>query len=214
MVYHRAADGQHPQVCFDEKSVQLLADARPEQALRPGRPRRRDYEYVRHGTRNVFLFVEPKTGQRHTVVTRRRTKIDFGKAMRYLVDDLYPEAEWIDVVLDNLNTHTADVLREVFGKVEADRLLAHLRFHYTPRHASWLNLAESELAVMTTQCLDRRLGDEWTLATELIAWENRRNRAAQPIQWSLSWKRARRIFCLAKADTPAHERDRISCSDH
>lgn len=193
-LYHRPPHPDRPLVCFDEKSVQLVADSRPEWAAQPGRPRRRDYEYVRRGTRNVFVFVEPWTGKRQTLVTRQRTKLDFAKAMRYLADTLYPEAEWIDVVLDNLNTHTAEALIEIFGKPEADRLLARLRFHYTPLHASWLNLAESEFAVMTTQCLDRRLADEWTLATELIAWEAARNRAAVPIQWSLTWKRAKRVF--------------------
>lgn len=128
--------------------------------------------------------------------------------MRYLADTLYPEAEWIDVVLDNLNTHTAEVLIEIFGKPAADQLLARLRFHYTPLHASWLNLAESEFAVMTTQCLDRRLADAWTLATELIAWEVSRNQAAVPIQWSLAWKRAKRMRVFAdphmrsRADNP------------
>lgn len=203
-LYHQSRDKGHPLVCFDEKSVQLLSDSRPERPTRQGRPRRRDYEYVRHGTRNIFVFVEPRTGQRHTLVTRRRTKVDFSYAMRYLADTLYPKAEWIDVILDNLNTHTAEVLIEVFGKPEAERLLARLRFHYTPLHASWLNLAESEFAVMTSQCLDRRLGSEWELATELIAWELPRNRAAVKIEWSLKWKRAKRLFAHAgKCSTEA-----------
>lgn len=193
-LYHQVRDVRHPLVCFDEKSVQLLSDSRPEHLAAVGRPRRRDYEYVRHGTRNIFLFVEPHTGQRHTLVTRRRTKLEFSYAMRYLADTLYSEAEWIDVILDNLNTHTAEVLIEIFGKPEADRLLARLRFHYTPLHASWLNLAESEFAAMTSQCLDRRLGSEWDLATELIAWELPRNRSAVKIEWSLKWKRAKRLF--------------------
>lgn len=200
-LYAQPYDPRHPQVCFDEKSVQLLADSRPEQPPQPGQPRRRDYEYVRRGTRNVFIFVEPHTGQRHTLVTRRRTKVDFAKAMRYLVDILHPQAEWLDVVLDNLNTHTAETLIEIFGKPEADRLLARLRFHYTPLHASWLNLAENELSVMTGQCLDRRIADEWTLATELIAWELPRNQQAKPIQWSFNWKRAKRLFCTDRASS-------------
>lgn len=207
-LYHRPSDPRRPLVCFDEKSVQLVADSRPESAARPGRPRRRDYEYVRCGTRNVFVFVAPWTGQRHTLVTRRRTKHDFAKAMRYLVDTLHPDAEWIDVVLDNLNTHTVEALIEVFGKPEADRLMARLRFHYTPLHGSWLNLAESEFAVMTTQCLDRRIADEWTLATELIAWENPRNHAAVPIQWSFTWKRAKRLFGRAHMCSPVHNPDK------
>jgi hypothetical protein len=198
--YAQPYDPQHPLVCFDEKSLQLLADSRPEQPASPGRPRRRDYEYVRRGTRNLFVFVEPKAGQRHVLVTQRRTKEDFAKAMRYLTDALYPQAAWIEIVLDNLNTHAADSLYEHFGRQEAERILARVRFHYTPLHASWLNLAESEIAVMTGQCLDRRIPDEWTLALELVAWEQARNQHAQPIQWSFDWKRTKRLF--HKPSTP------------
>lgn len=185
-------------VCFDEKSLQLLADSasRPTRAVRPGHPRRQDYEYVRHGTRNIFLWVEPKAGLRHTWVTLRRTKEDFAKAMRYLVDVLYPapQVERIDLVIDNLNTHTTDTLIEIFGKPEADRILSRMVFHYTPLHASWTNIAEMEFSAMTVQCLDRRIPDEWTLASELVAWELRRNQRAEPIRWSFTWKRARRLF--------------------
>jgi hypothetical protein len=193
-LYARAYNPQRPVVCFDEKSLQLLADSRPEHPMKSGHPRRRDYEYVRHGTRNIFIFVEPKTGQRHSLVTRRRTKEDFAKAIRYLVDTLYPEAECIELVLDNLNTHTVETLIEMFGKAEADRIMSRLTFHYTPLHASWVNVAEIELSAMTQQCLDRRIADEWTLWTELMAWEAPRNRRAIPIQWSFNWKRARRMF--------------------
>jgi hypothetical protein len=173
--------------------VQLLADARSTRPLTPGYPRRRDYEYVRCGTRNLFLFIEPKVGQRRVLVTRRRTKEDFAKAMRYLVDEMYPQVPVIDVVLDQLNTHAADTLIEIFGKVEADRLLAHLVFHYTPLHASWLNIAEIILSALTRQCLDRRIGDEWTLVMEILAWEYRRNAEHQSVAWSFDWKRARRF---------------------
>lgn len=181
-------------VCFDEQSVQLLADSRPAQPMRPGWIRRQDYEYVRHGTRNVFMFLEPKAGARHVLVTRRRTKLEWAKAMRYLVDVLYPRAPLIDLVYDNLNTHVPNTLIEIFGKVEADRLLARLVLHPTPVHASWLNMAEIDLSAMTSQCLKGRLPDEWSLALELIAWENRRNCAHQPIVWSYNWRRARRTF--------------------
>lgn len=197
-LYRRPYDPGRPAVCFDEKSLQLLADPahRPTRRVRPRHPQRRDYEYVRHGTRNIFLWVEPQVGSRHTLVTLRRTKEDFAKAMRYLVDVLYPapRVEQIDLVTDNLNTHTPDTLIEIFGKPEADHILSRVVFHYTPLHASWTNIAEIEFSAMTSQCLDRRIPDDWTLATELVAWELRRNQRAQPIRWSFTWKRAKRLF--------------------
>ncbi len=197
-MYRRRYDPQRPVVCFDEKSLQLLANpaAYPTRAARPGYPRQQDYEYVRHGTRNIFLWVEPRAGYRHTWVTRRRTKIDFAQAIRYMADVLYPapRVKQIDLVIDNLNTHTPDTLIEVFGMPEADRILSRIVFHYTPLHASWTNIAEIEFSAMTSQCLDRRIPDEWTLATELIAWDQWRNQRAEPIRWSFTWKRAKRMF--------------------
>jgi hypothetical protein len=193
-LYAQPYDKTRPLVCFDEKSVELHADTRPPLAMAPGKPKRIDYEYQRNGTRNVFLFLEPKAGKRHTLVTRHRTKHQWAYAMRYLVDALYPEAVMIDVVLDNLNTHLADVLIEIFGKAEADRILQRLTFHYTPRHSSWLNMAEIELSVMARQCLRRRLPNELTLATELIAWERPRNDAQIKICWRFSRQDARRVF--------------------
>jgi hypothetical protein len=193
-LYRRAYDPRHPVVCFDEKSLQLLADpaSRPARAACPKHPRRQDYEYVRHGTRTIFLWVETKVGYRHTLVTLWRTKEDFARAMRYLVDVLYsdPQVEYIDLVVDNLNTHMPNTLIEIFGKPEADRIV----FHYTPLHASWTNVAEMEFSAMTSQCLDRRIPDECTLATELVAWELPRNQWAEPIRWSFTWKRAKRLF--------------------
>jgi hypothetical protein len=193
-LYAQPYEKSRPMVCFDEKSVELHAETRTPLAMRPGKPKRRDYEYTRNGTRNVFLFLDPKAGKRHTLVTRRRTKHDWAQAMRYLVDELYPEAPVIDVVLDNLNTHTSEVLIEIFGKPEADRILSRLAFHYTPVHGSWLNMAEIELSVMERQCLKRRLGNEFTLATELIAWERPRNEARVTIRWKFSTQDARRVF--------------------
>lgn len=193
-LYERPVENAHPLVCFDEKSVELHAEVRTPIPVQPHHPRRRDYEYERCGTRNVFLFLAPKAGERHTLVTQRRTKEDWAKAMRYLADELYPEAERIDVVLDNLNTHRADVLIEIFGKAEADRLLSRLTFHYTPLHGSWLNMAEIELSVMARQCTRRRLGDAFTLATELIAWEKPRNDARVTIRWKFTRKDAQRVF--------------------
>jgi hypothetical protein len=193
-LYAQPYDPARPTVCFDEQNVQLLADSRPGLPLKPGYSKRQDYEYVRRGTRNLFTFVEPKRGWRHVLVTRRRTKEDLAKAIRYLVDGLYPEALLIDLVWDNLNTHATDALIEIFGKVEADRILARLVLHPTPLHASWLNMAEIDLSTLTSQCLDRRIPDEWTLAIELIAWESRRNQVLRPIHWSFDWKRAKRLF--------------------
>jgi len=193
-LYAQPFDPTRPTVCFDEQLVQLLADARPTQSVQPGHARRQDYEYVRGGTRNVFMFAEPKAGKRHVVVTRHRTKEDWAKAMRYLLDELYPEVSLLDLVYDNLNTHAVNPLIEIFGKVEADRLLARLVLHPTPLHTSWVNIAEIELSAMTSQCLDRRIPDEWTLAMELIAWEGDRNDLHQPVAWSFRWTRAKRIF--------------------
>ncbi len=204
-LYARPYDPQRPTICFDEQPVQLLADARPGLPLKRGYARRQDYEYIRCGTRNLFLFFELKAGKRQVLVTRHRTKEDFAKAMRYLVDVLYPEALRIDVVLDQLNTHTAEALIEIFGQAEADRLLARLVFHYTPLHSSWVNAAEIELSVLTRQCLDRRIPDEWTLVLEELAWEERRNAIHQPIAWSFDWKRARRLFRKRQGDTSGRQ---------
>lgn len=200
-LYAQPYDPLHPMVCFDEKSMQLLADSRTPYPMKPGQPRRQDYEYRREGTRNLFMFVEPKAGQRRVLVTRRRTKRDFAYAIRYLVDELYPDAEYIDVVLDNLNTHTYLALVETFGKHEADRLWQHLRFHHTPAHGSWLNMAEIELSILSRQCLKRRLPDEWTLTLEIIAWENARNLAKAKIHWSFTVDDARRVFPSAYPPT-------------
>jgi hypothetical protein len=193
-LYQRPYNPHRPLVCFDEKSVQLLAHIRACLALQPGQPRREDYEYKRQGTRNLFVFAEPKAGKRHLLITRRRTKRDFALAMRYLVDVLYPEAEMIDVVLDNLNTHHYHSLVEFFGKTEADRIMARLEFHFTPAHASWLNMAEIEISVMSQQCLNQRLPDEWTLAQELLTWEQISNTIERKINWSFTVDDAKQVF--------------------
>jgi hypothetical protein len=193
-LYQQAYNPRRPLVCFDEKSVQLLAHIREILAPQPGQPRREDYEYKRQGTRNLFVFAEPKAGKRHVLITKRRTKRDFALAMRYLVDILYPDAEMIDVVLDNLNTHHYHSLVGFFGKTEADRIMARLQFHFTPAHASWLNMAEIELSVMSEQCLSRRLPDEWTLAMELLTWEQISNSIGRKINWSFTVDDAKRVF--------------------
>jgi transposase len=162
--------------------------------LKPGQVVRQDYEYKRNGTRNLFLFVEPKAGFRQVLVTQRRTKRDFAFAMRYLVDVMYPEAECIDLVMDNLNTHHYHSLVEFFGKQEADRIMARLEFHFTPEHASWLNMAEIELSILAKQCLARRLPHEWSLITELVAWEEARNTKKAKIRWNFTVDDARIVF--------------------
>jgi hypothetical protein len=193
-LYQQPYDPNRPMVCFDEKSVQLLAHIAKTLPVKPGRPARQDYEYEREGTRNLFLFVEPKAGFRHVLVTNRRTKEDFAFAMRYLVDVLYPEAECIDVVLDNLNTHHYHSLVEFFGKQEADRIMKRLCFHFTPEHASWLNMAEIELSVLSKQCLARRIPSSWMLTTEIIAWEQARNEKKAKIRWNFTVDEARNVF--------------------
>jgi hypothetical protein len=193
-VYAQPYQAKRPMVCFDEKLVQLLMHLRPPLACAPGKTWREDYEYKRNGTRNLFMFLEPKAGQRHVLVTQRRTKQDFAYAMRYLVDVLYPDADCIDLILDNLNTHHYHSLVEFFGKQEADRIMSRLCFHFTPNHASWLNMAEIEFSVLAQQCLSRRLEHEWMLATEIIAWEQARNAAHTPIRWTFTVDDAHNVF--------------------
>jgi transposase len=193
-LYQKPYDPKRPMVCFDEKSVQLLAHLTDPLVLKPGQALRQDYEYKRNGTRNLFLFVEPKAGFRQVLVTNRRTKRDFAFAMRYLVDVIYPDAECIDVVMDNLNTHHYHSLVEFFGKQEADRIMARLEFHYTPGHASWLNMAEIELSILSKQSLARRIPSEWKLTTEIVTWEQARNEKKAKIRWNFTVDDARKVF--------------------
>lgn len=193
-LYQQPYDPQRPMICFDEKMTQLLADVRDPLPLHAHTGRRQDFEYKRKGTRNLFMLVEPKAGQRTVLLTQRRGKTEFAHAMRYLADVLHPDAPIIDVVLDNLNTHTYHALVETFGKAEADRLWQRLCFHFTPPHASWLNMAEIELSVLSRQCLKRRLSSEWQLALEILAWENTRNHSHAKIHWRFSVDDARRVF--------------------
>jgi hypothetical protein len=193
-LYQTPYDPKRPMVCFDEKSVQLLAHITDRLTLKSGHALRQDYEYKRNGTRNLFLFVEPKAGFRQVLTTHRRTKQDFAFAMRYLVDVIYPDVECIDVVLDNLNTHHYHSLVEFFGKQEANRIMARLEFHHTPAHASWLNMAEIELSILARQCLSRRIPSEWTLTMEIVAWEQFRNENKAKIRWNFSVDEARKVF--------------------
>ena len=156
-LYAEPYDPQRPVVCFDETSTQLLAETRPSLPPRPGLPLRQDYEYRREGTRNLFLACEPLAGWRQVAVTQRRTMQDFAQQMRWLVDEAYPEVEVVRVVLDNLNTHRPASLYETFPAAEARRIARRLEFHYTPKHGSWLNMAEIEFSVLSRSCLRQRL---------------------------------------------------------
>lgn len=185
-LYAEPADPKRPRVCFDEATKQLVAEVRPPAPPAPGQAARYDYEYQRNGVANLFLHYSPdhpQGGWRHVAVTAQRTKHDFARQMRELVDEHFPEAERIRVVLDNLNTHTPAALYEAFEPAEARRLVEKLEFIYTPKHASWLNQAEIELAVLRRQCLGRRIGDPVTLTAESTAWEAERNAAGTVTKW-------------------------------
>ena len=191
-LYEQPYDPRKPVVCFDEKSVQLLAETRLPRPASPGRPRRYDYEYERKGTANMFVAVEPLRGWRQVTVTERRTKLDFAAQMQQLVDIHYPGADRIRVVLDNLNTHTLASLYAAFPASEALRLRRRLEFHYTPKHGSWLNMAEIEISVLSRQCLQRRIGDPETLRSEAAAWQQRRNSDGITTKWRFTVQDARR----------------------
>lgn len=190
-LYAEPYDAQRPVVCFDETSTQLLADVREPLPPQPGRPRRQDYEYRRAGARNLFLFCEPLAGWRHVAITERRTMQDFAHQMRWLVDTAYPHAAVVRVVLDNLNTHRMASLYETFPAAEARRIVKRLEFHHTPKHASWLNMAEIEFSVLSRDCLRGRHGEDVALAGTIDAYETRRNDAKATIDWRFSTQDAR-----------------------
>jgi transposase len=190
-VYTRPYDERFPQVCLDEKSKQLVGEVREPLALSPGRPARYDYEYEREGTANLFIVCEPLAAWRHISVTQRRTKLDWAHCIKELVDLHYPHAEKIVLVLDNLNTHTPAALYEAFVPAEARRIARKLEIHYTPKHGSWLNMAEIELSVLARQCLNQRIPDQQTLAEEVGAWEQERNAAESSIEWRFTSTDAR-----------------------
>ena len=185
-VYALPYDPHRPQVCFDEHPLQLIAETRLPLPAKPGCPERYDYEYQRQGTRNLFMFFQPLGGWRHVQVTQRRTKVDFAQCMRYLVDDVFPAADKVVVVLDNLNTHTPAALYEAFVPAEAKRILNRLEFHYTPKHGSWLDMAEIEIGVLCEQCLAERIPDEETLCREVTAWEKSRNEQRATVNWQFT----------------------------
>jgi len=190
-VYTRPYDPRRPQVCLDETSRQLLAEVRPPQPPAPGRPARYDAEYAREGVVNCFLVCEPLRGWREVWVSDQRTRLDWAHCVRDLVDVHYPEAERLTLVMDQLNTHSPASLYEAFPPAEAKRVADKLEIHYTPKHGSWLNMAEIELSVLQRQCLDRRLADRATTEQEIAAWVAQRNAAVQRIDWRFTTADAR-----------------------
>ena len=200
-LYEKTYDAKEPVICFDEKSKQLIADTREIQPAKEGKPKRRDYEYKRNGTRNIFVTVEPKGGHREITVTKRRTRADFAKEIQRIVDlPRYAEALKIHIVLDNLNTHFEKSLIETFKKEESERLLAKIQFHHTPKHGSWLNIAENELSSLTRQCVSgRRIADIQTLQEETSAWSTDVNSSQRGVDWQMKIDDAR---CKLKSVYP------------
>lgn len=190
-LYAEPYDPNRPKVCFDETPKQLIAETRTPLPARPGQPERYDYEYQRNGTCNLFMFFEPDQAWRHVALTDHRTKVDFAHQMKWLVDERYPQAEVVRVVLDNLNTHRLAALYETFEPAEARRIARRLELHYTPKHGSWLNMAELELSVFDRQCWDRRIGERETLTRETLALEEQRNAAQATVRWQFTSETAR-----------------------
>lgn len=190
-VYTRPYDARHPVVCLDEASKQLVADVTPPRPMQPGQPACQDYEYARCGTANLFMLFEPLAGQRHVKVTDQRTSADLAAVLREMADVTYAEAEKIVIVMDNLNTHKLAVLYQVYPPAEARRLYERFEVHHTPKHASWLNMAETELSVLSRQCLDRRIAHPDVLQREVAAWQATRNRAQVRVDWHFTTTDAR-----------------------
>jgi hypothetical protein len=190
-VYQRPHDPACPVVCVDETSKQLTAETRKPISAKPGRPKRIDYEYQRNGTANLFMMFAPLEGWRHVQVTDRRTALDYAQVLKDLSDSHFPTATKIVLVQDNLNTHTPASLYEAFPAAEARRLVERFEWHYTPKHGSWLDMAESELSVLSSQCLDRRIPDKQTLIAEVAAWEAHRNNKHTKADWQFTTADAR-----------------------
>lgn len=192
-LYAKPYDPKEPVLCFDEKSKELRQDTRPHKKTKKGKVRRRDYEYVRKGTANIFVTVEPKGGYRNTRVTLRRRRPDFARELRRIVSlPRYRKARKLHLVLDNLNTHNEASLQETFGKKEALRIMRKVQFHHTPKHASWLNMAEIEIGVMSRQAIAERIHSQEKLMTALRAWQKRRNHKQATITWTFTKKEARK----------------------
>jgi len=202
-LYAEAPDPQRPVVCFDESPVQLIGEVRQPIPPKPGQVERYDYEYRREGTANLFVFLNAHRPWRKVKVTKQRTAVEFAQCMRELVDVDYSQAERIRVVMDNLSTHTPGSLYEAFPAPEAHRILRRLEFHFTPKHASWLNMAEIEIGVLKGQCLDRRIDDRERLAREIAAWERQRNAAGAQVKWIFTTQKARAKMSRAYPDPAA-----------
>jgi hypothetical protein len=198
-LYEQPYDADFPQVCFDERPCQLIGNQLLPLPMRPGSPRKEDYEYHRNGTCCVMIAVEPLRGWRMVRVLRHRTKKEYARFMKELAQR-YPQAKRIRLVQDNLNTHSAGSFYEVFAPEEAHRLMEKFEFHYTPKKASWLNMAEIELAALTKQCLDRRIGDQQMLTHEIRSWEQERNRHHTMISWRFTTNQARRTMARHYTD--------------
>lgn len=190
-IYEKPYDPYHPVVCLDEKNKQLHTTLRPDLPVQPGKPRRIDNEYVRNGTANLFVILEPLVGLRHLIVTERRTALDYAQVVRWLVDECYPEADYIELVQDNLNTHCQAALYDAFPPEEALRLGQKVRMTYTPKHASWLNMAEIELSVFERNCLGQKIGDIETLKQQVAALEQERNARSAKVNWQFTNAKAR-----------------------
>ena len=190
-VYTRPRDHDHPLVCLDESSKQLIAETRLAIPMKPGRPARCDYEYERHGTANLFMMFAPLEGWRHVKVTDRHTAVDYAHVLKDLADRHFAKAKTIVLVQDNLNIHSKASLYEAFPAAEARRLVERFEWHYTPKHGSWLDLAESELGVLSRQCLDRRISDKQTLSDEIQAWQDDRNANHAKANWHFTTTDAR-----------------------
>ena len=190
-LYALPLDPKRPQVCFDERPVQLVGDVYEPLPTQPGQLRRYDYEYERHGTANLFVMCQPLAGWREVKTTDQRTKVDFAHCMKDLVDVHFPDAELIRIVLDNLNTHTLGALYEAFKPEEARRIARQLEFHYTPNHGSWLNMAEIEISILSRQCLKQRIDDKSQLQAVSQRWTHQRNEQKATINWDFDVTRAR-----------------------
>jgi hypothetical protein len=190
-VYARPHDPERPVVCVDEGGKQLIGDVRPPLPPRPGKPARQDSEYLRGGVSNLFMAFEPLAGWRHVEVTERKTSVDFARLLRKISDECYPNAKQLVLVCDNLSTHTPAALYEAFEPAEARRLAERFEWHYTPKHGSWLDVAEMELSILARQCLDRRIPDVPTLRREVDQWERERNAAVVKVDWQFTTVDAR-----------------------
>jgi hypothetical protein len=190
-VYHRPYDPQRPMVCMDECSKQLIGEVRTPLPLKPGQIAKYDSEYERRGTANIFMAIEPLAGKRRVRVTDRRTRVDWAQFIRFLLMTVYPEAAAVVLVMDNLNTHGIASLYEAFEPELARALAARLEIHYTPKHGSWLNMAETELSILSRQCLDRRIESQEIMVKETTAWEHNRNEHGAKIDWRFTTADAR-----------------------